>query len=90
MNPDLGRAAVLAPPFHQISLPASRVPSRKLQAVRFCDPDVVGLPHHDPVQARRGLPPIVGPKFWSACALLHARSGLVPSTITVLRFMPRR
>ena len=36
------------------------------------------------------LPPTTGPRFWSCGAALHVdEPALVPSTTTVLRFMPR-
>ena len=91
-----------APPFHQISLPASRAPPRKLHAVRFSIETLPAFHTMSPLTPE--APPAactayglalddaepLRPKFCAEPLLLHAADpGLVPSTITVLRFMPR-
>src|SRR5579863_6518009 len=78
-----------APPFHQISLPVSPVPPRKLQVVRFWTQTLSAF--HASIPSRPAVPPLsLGPKFWADFLLLQTGvPGLVPSTITVLRFIPR-
>src|SRR5438309_8356174 len=78
-----------APPFHQISLPAPPFPPRKLQAVRFWTHTLSAFQTMIPFRPP-GPPSTLGPKFWLALTLLHGAPALVPSTITLLRFMPRR
>src|ERR1035441_5070716 len=81
---------LLAPPFHQIPLPASAEPPRKLQTVRFCTLTLAAFQTMIPL---RPLAPfeLLGPKFCRySWRRQRAEPGLVPSTITVLRFMPRR
>ncbi|MGA8338885.1 MAG: hypothetical protein WB761_29385 [Solirubrobacteraceae bacterium] len=80
-----------SPPFHQISLPALPVPPRKLQAVRFWTDTPSAL--YTMIPLRPSWPPLPseGPKFSSAAFELHCgEPGLVPSTTTVFRFIPRR
>ena len=74
-------------PFHQISLPASPAPPKKLQTVRFSTSTLLAFQTMIPFNPW-ALPLTFGPKFWSAARLLHAGPLLVPSTITELRFMP--
>ena len=81
-----------SPPFHQTSLPRSRpVPPRKLQAVRFWTQTSLAFHTMIPLSALSGPPLPCGPKFWVArCPAAGCDPDLVPSTITVLRFIPRR
>src|ERR1700685_2779354 len=76
-----------SPPFHQISLPASPAPFRKLQTVRFSTVTLAAFQTMIPFSPC-AFPLIFGPRFWSAALVLQAGPLLVPSTITVLRFMP--
>src|SRR5690242_19913945 len=80
---------VSSPSFHQISLPLPPDPPRKLQAVRFWTH--TSLARHTMIPFRPyGVPwESLGPKFWSLVAVLQDGPDLVPSTITLLRFMPR-
>jgi len=69
-------------------LPALPWPLRKLQAVRFWTHTFAAF--HTMIPLRPSAPPLPwGPRFWSRLARLHAGPDLVPSTTTVLRFMPR-
>src|SRR5438132_13108548 len=73
---------VPSPPFHQIWLPSPR----KLQTVRFSIHTLSVLKATIPER-----PELFGPKVWSARLAEHRGvPGLVPSTTTALRFMPRR
>ncbi len=71
-----------------------RNPVRKLQTVRFSISTLLAfhttMPCDDPPASRRAA---VAPRSWSASgrsAEQVGEPGLVPSTITVLRFIPRR
>ena len=80
-----------SPPFHQISLPlAPPLLVRKLQTVRFS----METPFAVPVWPNTSMPlrPCpAGPSSWLATAPEQAgEPGLVPSTITAFRSMPRR
>src|SRR5947209_19472209 len=79
-----------SPPFHQTSLPARPAPLRKLQAVRFSIQTSSAFQTTRPFSPSGPFEP-AGPKFWSAWLRLHGREPrLVPSTTTLLRFIPRR
>src|SRR5437588_1619614 len=82
---------VPSPPFHQSSLPALPAPLRKLQAVRLSTLTPSTFQTTMPLRPS-GLPPSpLTPKSWSESLLLHCGApGLVPSTTTRLRSMPRR
>ena len=81
-----------SPPFHQISLPDVAGAGEEVARGEVLDAHVVGLPHHDAVAAdglavrADGAEVLVAP----GSALHAGEPGLVPSTITVERFMPRR
>ena len=81
-----------SPPFHQISLPPPWSPVRKLQAVRFSIDTPSALNASTPLRpdrACRRRPAARGPGRLAWFEQLGA-PGLVPSTITWLRSMPRR
>src|ERR1035437_374940 len=82
---------LLAPPFHQISLPDAPLPPRKLQAVRLSI--LTLLAFHTTIPLRPTVLPLesVEPKVcWFGSALQDpVAPALVPSTITVDRFIPR-
>src|SRR5580700_5438223 len=81
-----------SPPFHQISFPESPDPLRKLHAVRFSMLTLSAF--HTTMPLRPAAFPLepTAPKLCCAGAALHGVGdpGLVPSTITVLRSIPRR
>ena len=79
-----------SPPFHHTWFPESPAPPRKLQAVRFAM--LTSFAFHTTIPLRpSALPPTTGPKFWYCGSELHGvgAPALVPSTMTVSRFMPR-
>src|SRR5580693_4335244 len=82
----------LAPPFHQIPLPALAAPPRKLHTVRFSI--LTSFASQTRMPLRPSALPLVptGPKFCAAGSELHAVEdvALVPSTITLVRLIPRR
>ncbi len=81
-----------SPPFHQISLPVSPDPLRKLQVVRFST--LTSFAFHTTMPLRPAAFPSdpTAPKLCWAGAALHGveEPALVPSTITVPRSIPRR
>ena len=80
----------IPPPFHHTPLPVLPAPLRKLHVVRFCTHTSSAF--HTMIPFSPSAPPSNrGPKFWALCDLLQgADPGFVPSTITLLRFIPRR
>src|SRR5579863_5945934 len=81
-----------APPFHHTSLPDDPEPARKLHTVRF-SMLTLSVFHTTMPLRPMGLPSEpVSPKSCSAAVALHGVEvlGLVPSTMVVVRFMPRR
>ena len=79
-----------SPPSHQIWFPEAPAPPRKLHAVRFST--VTWSAFHTTMPLRPwALPPTTGPKFWYCGSELQGPGAptLVPSTMTVSRFMPR-
>ena len=80
-----------SPPFHQISFPDDPVPARKLHAVRFSTYTSSAFQIRIPLRPTALPSGPTAPKFCAAGLELQADDpALVPSTITVDRFIPRR
>src|SRR6516165_3425338 len=78
------------PPLNQISSPGVLAPERKLQAVRFSTLTPDALNTIRPFRPVGAPPGPSGPRSWSTVAELHPDApGLVPSSRTPLRSMPR-